>query len=316
MAFNSSRLQVLQGSWCSFLFFSNNSKSSSVYYQVTLTTCVVTSLLAPMAVVGNTLIMAAIWKNPSLRTPSYVLLAGLAFTDFCTGLLCQPFFVMYRLADLKGNIKMFCIAGVITQSVGYYLSTLTGLVMTIIAVERWLHMSRRSLLTVRRVVIIYITSVILLIAFFAGHMYNWYYTKDFFSEFIVTLVSGAALCFVLAVFAYSKVFKIIREHQSQVQANQNAIDIEKYKKSVFTILYVLAIFLLSYVPYVCCLLVFSIMDKFGTYLSSAASNVCAAVVFSSSIVNPLLYYWRIKEIRDSVRSMVRNLCLKENGENS
>ena len=125
MAFNSSRLP---DSWCSLIFFPNVSESSSVYYQVTLTTCVVTSLLAPMAVMGNALIMATIWRNPSLRTPSYVLLAGLAFTDFCTGLLSQPFFVMYQLARLAENRKLFCVAGFLTDR------------------------DHRSLLTVRRVV--------------------------------------------------------------------------------------------------------------------------------------------------------------------
>ena len=146
MAFNSSRLP---NSWCSFLFFRNSFESTSVYYQVTLTTCVVVSILGPMAVMGNALIIAAIWRNPSLRTTSYVLLAGLAFTDFCTGLLSQPFFVMYQLARLAGNRKMFCIAGVSTYGITYYFSTLTGIVLTMIGVERWLHMSRRSLLTLR-----------------------------------------------------------------------------------------------------------------------------------------------------------------------
>ncbi len=313
MALNSSRLQ---DSWCLFLPFSSASKSTSVNYQVTVSACVVTSLLAPMTVVGNALIMAAIWRNPSLRTPSYVLLAGLAFTDFCTGLLSQPFFVMYQWARLALNRKMYCFAGVITQSAGYYFSSLTVIVMTIIAVERWLHMSRRSLLTVHRVVIIYITFVVLLIAFFAGHMYNWY-TNNFFSAFIVIFIIAAGLCFFITFFAYLKVFKIIREHQNQVQTNQNAIDIEKYKKSVFTILYILAIFLLSYVPYVCCFLVISIiMDDFKTETYSTAMNACAAIVFSSSFVNPLLYYRRVKEIRDSVRSTVRNLIWKKNGEES
>ena len=304
MALNSSRLQ---DSWCSFLFLVNDNKSTSVYYQVTLTTCVVTSLLTPMAVVGNALIMAAIWRNPSLRTPSYVLLAGLAFTDFCTGLLSQPFFVMYRLGESR---NMFCITGVITQIVAYYFSSLTVIVMTTIAVERWLHMSRRSFLTVRRVVIIYATFVVLLLVFFACHVYHWYHTNDFFSLFVVILFSGAVLCFFVSGFSYFKVFRIIREHQSQVQTNQNAIDIEKYRKSVFTILYILAIFLLSYVPYVCCLLVFSIMDNFKAEPSSAVMNVCAVILFSSSSVNPLLYYRRIKEIKASVRSIVGNLICK------
>ena len=312
MAFNSS---PLPDSSCSdsFLFLSNFSKSSSVYYQVTLTTCIVTSLLAPMAVVGNALIMAAIWKNPSLRTPSYVLLAGLAFTDFCTGLLSQPFFVMYELASLAGNRTIFCIAGFITFCVAYYFSTLTVNVMTIIAIERWLHMSRRSLLTVRRVVILYITIAALLIPIVAGAgMYGRYNANEFLTIFFLS----ATLCFVLTIFAYFKVFRIIRQHQSQVQTNQNAIDIEKYKKSVFTILYILAIFLLSYVPFVCCFFVAGIFNKFGIESLLTAITVCAAIVFSSSFANPLLYYWRIKEIRTSIRSIARNLFCKENGEES
>ena len=311
MAFNSSRLPY---SWCSLLIYPNVSESTSVYYQVTLTTSVVTSLLAPMAVAGNALIMAAIWRNPSLRTPSYVLLAGLAFTDVCCGLLSQPFFVMNQIARLAGNRKMFCIAGIITEGVGYFFSCLTVIVMTIIAVERWPHMSRKSLLTVRRVVSLYIISVVLLILLVACHIYNWYKTNEFFSAFIVVLLFGAALCFSLTIFAYFKVFRIIREHQSQVQTNQNAIDIEKYKKSFFTILFILAIFLLSYVPFVCGILVISIMDDFRAESSSAAISVCAAIVFSSSFVNPLVYYRRIKEIRDSVANIVRSLCCKGNGE--
>ena len=216
MALNSSRLP---DSWCSFLGLSNVDKSNLVYYQVTLATCVVTSLLAPMAVTGNALIMAAIWRNPSLRTPSYVLLAGLAVTDFCSGLLSQPFFVMNQLAGLAGNIKLFCIGAVMTSNVGYIFSCLTVVVMTIIAVERWLYMSRRSLLTVRRVVILYITAVVLLILLVACNMYNWYETNEFFSAFIVVLLFCAALCFSLTIFAYLKVFQIIRQHQSQVQTN-------------------------------------------------------------------------------------------------
>lgn len=161
MAFNST--PNLPDSWCSLPIASNSSISTSGYYQLTLSVCVVISLLAPMAVAGNALTLAAIWKNTSFRTPSYILLAALAFTDFCTGLLTQPFYVVYRLGDLLRNIRMFCIGGVMTQSSGCYFSSLTVMVMAIIAVERWLHMSRRSLLTMRRVVILYITSAVCLL---------------------------------------------------------------------------------------------------------------------------------------------------------
>ena len=146
--------------------------ASLSYYQVTLTTCVITSLLAPMTMIANAFILAAIWKNPSLRTPSYVLLAGLAFTDFCTGLLTQPFYTVYKLADIKGNIKI-CIAGAVPESVGLYFSSLTFIAMTIMAVERWLHMSRRPFLTVRRVVVIYIICIVFAAFGVAARMYTW-----------------------------------------------------------------------------------------------------------------------------------------------
>ena len=172
-------------------------------------------------------------------------------------------------------------------------------------------MSRRSLLTVRRVVILYIVSTVLLIVLNACNMYNWYRTNKNFSALIVIFFLGTVLCFFITGFSYFKVFRIIRHHQSQIQTNQNAIDIDKYKKSVFTIIYILAIFLLTYVPFVCNLAVFSIMGFISTKLARVSVNACAVVVFSSSFVNPLLYYWRIKEIRDSVNRILRNVCCKE-----
>ena len=269
-----------------------------------------------MTVVANGLILSTICKNSSLRTPSYVLLAGLALTDFCTGLLTQPFFVVHQWADLTGNIEMFCISGVITQSVGYSLSSLTVIVMTIMAVERWLHMSRRSLLTVHRVVILYIMSTVLLSVLNACRMYNWYLTNKNFSAFVVIFFFASALCFLITGFSYFKVFRIIRHHQSQIQTNRNAIDIDKYKKSVFTIIYILVIFLLTYVPYVCNLAVVNIMIFISAKLARASINAFSVIVFSSSFVNPLLYYWRIKEIRDSVKRILRNVCCEESEEGS
>ena len=148
MSLNSS---LLPDKWCSMIITSSNSsKKTSVYYQVTLTGCVVTSLLAPMAVAGNAFILAAIWKNPSLRTASYVHLAGLAFTDFFTGLFSQLFYVVYKLAELAGERKVICIADVIAQITGNYFPSLPVIAVTIIAMERWLYMSRRSLLTALR----------------------------------------------------------------------------------------------------------------------------------------------------------------------
>ena len=90
----------------SLCFFDSIARNqSSVSYQVTVSASVIISILSPIAVAGNTLILAAIWKNPSLRTPSYILLCGLAFTDLSTGLITQPFYVVAELVCLQEPLK-------------------------------------------------------------------------------------------------------------------------------------------------------------------------------------------------------------------
>ena len=39
-------------------------------------------------------------------------------------------------------------------------------------------------------------------------------------------------------------------------------------------------------------------------------NFCVVIVFLSSFLNPLLYYWRIKEIRDGVKSIMAKIICK------
>lgn len=131
----------MASNWCSFLNFHNISNSTSTYYQVTLSACIVTSLLAPMTVAANVLILAAIWRNPSLRTPSYVLLAGLALTDFCTGLLTPPPYVTQKSAKSTRNSNLVCTGGLITSPFAHVFSYLRVVVMVMSAVERWLYMS-------------------------------------------------------------------------------------------------------------------------------------------------------------------------------
>jgi len=117
-------------------------------------------------------------------------------------------------------------------------------------------MSRRSLLTVRRVVILYITPAVLLFVFVVCYMHTLYYIGEISSPFTVILVLGAAFYFSVTAFAYYKVYdRIMRHHQNQVQTNENAIDIQRYKNSVFIIMYIRATSLLSYVPFVCCVAV-------------------------------------------------------------
>ena len=75
---------------------------------------------------------------------------------FAPGYLLNQFILYTDSRDLRG-IKMLCFArGVSSSTIAF---------RAIIAEERWLHMSLRSLLTVSRVVILFITSAVLLFVF-------------------------------------------------------------------------------------------------------------------------------------------------------
>ena len=120
---------------------------------VALSTSIVVAVLSPVAVALNALVLSAIWRKASLRTPCYILLAGLAFTDFGTGLISQPFYVANELIRLKGTDSkptLRIIMEAMMNDFASFFSCTTLLIITLMSVQRWLHMTRRSLITVRR----------------------------------------------------------------------------------------------------------------------------------------------------------------------
>ena len=67
--------------------------TENVSHKLILFNCVVNTLLMLTTIIGNILVLSAIWKTSSLRTPSIILLCGLATTDLVVGLVVQPLFL-------------------------------------------------------------------------------------------------------------------------------------------------------------------------------------------------------------------------------
>ena len=122
--------------------------------QIALITTVINTILSFVAMAGNALILATAWRNTSLRTPPYIFLGGLAFADFCTGLITQSSYVVFRVASLTQSMRLFCVARSTAINSGLFFSSVTVANIAFMAIERWIHMNRRSLLTKRRVIVI------------------------------------------------------------------------------------------------------------------------------------------------------------------
>ena len=289
------------------------------FYKVTLPMLVTMAILSPVAVVGNGLVLAAIWRNPSLRTPSYILLAGLALTDFCTGIISQPFLVASELVDSLVKLSGRTIrpsVNLTMRIIGHgcfeYFFNLTLLFMTFMSIERWLHMSRSSSLTMGRFHRIMTVLLFIPIPF---AVYRFQEIAMF--AYLFASVAFVLLCLSVTSVAYFKVFRIIHRHQQQICSNESspsfaqpAINFAKYKKSVFSILYILGIFYTGYLPMAITLgLVMVYRENCNMLFFSIYVSI--TLVFLSSSLNPLLYLWRMKDIRQEVRKLVKRIFCKD-----
>ena len=74
-------------------------------YFIITANCVVKLALAFQAITGNALVLYGVWKTPSLRSPSILLLCGLASTDLCVGLIVQPLVIAGSFINLYSQFE-------------------------------------------------------------------------------------------------------------------------------------------------------------------------------------------------------------------
>ena len=183
--------------------------------------------------------------------------------------------------------------------------------MALLSIDRWLHMTRRSMITVRRSYCMVSLPSFLLIPFAVLYAQEYYLASSAIMLVILLFsLTATSIC-------YFKVYRIIRHHQQQVQANgssqnfgQEAIDLAKYKKSVVTILYVLGV---SYVSYLPCLVIPVLMIAFNNIgnQSRAFFMVSLMFLYLSSSLNPVIYIWRMTDLRNGVKTLLTKCFCKQ-----
>ncbi|XP_068684121.1 high-affinity lysophosphatidic acid receptor-like [Montipora foliosa] len=285
------------------------------YVSIIFASSIVLLVLFSVAVVGNALILAAIWKRTFQRTWLHVLLSGLAFSDFCIGLIVQPFIALIFLLflDKSGvfDAQKVLIADMVTY-VGFmsatFFITVELILITLLSIERWLHMSRRSLMTPRRRCLIVALLLVVPALFVAGHYLS---LERLHVALTIVSVVVMLLCYLITTLAYyrgTQLYRIIRQHQQQVQGNQNfgqpAINLAKYKRSIKSILYIFALFSVCLIPFVAGIAsILSNRENLSCLEASAVFYVSFSLCFLSPSLNPAVYLWRMNEVREGVKSL-------------
>ena len=282
-------------------------QSRDILYCITYILLTVTNgMLAFVATNGNALVLTAVWKTPSLQTSTNVLLSGLAVSDLGIGLLAQPVYVVSLTARLIPMFNVWCPAFILMLSTSYLLITISFFTVTALSVERLLalqlHLRFQELVTNTRVLLV------LIIIWLTGVLTQILRIKVTVSVFGCFTVSWVIVLTSVNIYCYRKIYQIVRRHQVQINveaqvspvSNQTFPNINRYRKTVFTMLYIHGFFALCYIPMILVFLSFRIHAG-ASSLSFLLGDTGGTVIFLNSSLNPLLYCWRITEIRLSIK---------------
>ena len=269
--------------------------------------------LSITAVLGNALILLALYRESSLHPASKLLYRNLAITDICVGFTVDPLGII-RFTPMANKREHIC-HQVYKCSViiSYTLCSVSLLTMTVLSLDRLLALllglRYRQVVTLNRT---YATITLLwLVSTINATMYLLNPLITCWSANI-----GIALCLVTSILAYSRIFLTLRHNQIQVQGHVSQaqqrqspaipLNIARYRKAVSSVLWVQVTVVVCYLPY-------GIMEavtlqedvSLPVYI---ASEYTSALVYLNSSLNPLLYCWKIREVRQAVKNTLRLNC--------
>ena len=286
-------------------FLDVNIDKSDETFIANVLTSILNSIFSLITCVGNFVILHAIRKTEDLHSPSFALLYCLATSDLLVGAICQPFFVAHKIAEIVDNFSAYCTLRMLQSISSWITSGVSLLTLAAVSIDRLLaltlHLRYNMIVTIPRV--FQTASVIWMFSVTVVMLRFWMSNGWMFFPVVILL-----LTFLVTTLSTSKIFQIVRKHQRQINDQNvagmslqtNTINVLKCKKTAATVLYVYGLFLIFYFPFC----VTMIVETFIGYTRSVkiAYDYVTTVVFINSFLNPVVYCWRIREIRRAVNN--------------
>ena len=260
--------------------------------------------------VGNLLVIRALFKASSIPGNVKKLFLSLVFSDLAVGLVSQLMVGIIYAEILKTaskedyNLTSFCPSVINLNS---FLCAASFLTLTTIAVDRLLavslHLRYQELVTSKRLTIVlmslWLTSCITALVFIFLPKSN---------EMVVAVISLTG--YVLTTVAYVRVYKVVKYHQNKIYGqnqlqNAQTREAHRQRKSAYNSLFVAVVFLACYFPSFPCIILHMTNTSEISFL--VAYNASGFLVFLNSSLNPIVYCWRYREIRQIVKNTVKKI---------
>ena len=275
--------------------------------------CILNLVFSVVAVLGNLLVIHALWKSSSIPATVKKLFLSLALSDLAVGMLPQLMLgvniavMLSKTSNGDSNFASFCpVIVTACYFFAFFLCSASFFTIAAVAVDRLLaillHLRYRELVTSKRVnvalIMIWLTSGVAASVSILFTVANMIIATVQFILLLSTTV------------AYMRIYKVVRYHRIQIRSqlqlqNFEVGDLHRQKKSAWNALIVYVTFLFCYLPFYVSVL-FVLIDTEG--MSPLIANYATfLIIFLNSSLNPLVYCWRYREIRNIVRSSLKKV---------
>ena len=265
-------------------------------------TIIINGITCPFTVLLNVLVIMAVKRRPSLQNNANILLACLAATDALTGLTTQPSFIAWKTSQLVG----FKIRSGPFRYFGHnpfirLWSVCSCLHLVLVTCERLVAikftMHYYDIATKRKIKIAVISCWIFSLS--CEFLKRMSITAKF-SDLLVALVLISCILFIAS--AYVVLYLETRRHHKVIKTQQlPQEEVERFakeSKALKTTVYVISAVALCFLPMGVTFLSYTM--KWPLFLPTPWVRTFAML---NSLVNPLIYCWRQKEMRKFVFRM-------------
>ena len=269
-------------------------------------------LFSITASLGNILILIALRKATSIHPPTKLLFQCLAITDLGVGLISQPLFVTPMLLPYNIDITIWYVCKYLFWCLSITFGAVSVFTSTALSVDRLLALFSglryRQVVTLKRVRAVLASGCLTALLIVLVSYFRVEAARSIIKIFLT-------LSLIISLFSYTKIVLRLGQHQSSVrdnvqqgQANKGGIplNLERYKRTVVSIALVQLALIVCYLPFVICHILKD-LNRFPSRFR-VLLDLTITLLFINSSLNPFLYCWRIKEIRQAAKATIKRFC--------
>ncbi|KAL9983774.1 hypothetical protein ACROYT_G006001 [Oculina patagonica] len=274
-----------------------------------LVNCVLNALCSFTAALGNGIILFVIWRTPSLHLPSKTLLFGLALTDFFVGLVTQPLKVASSVIYLAYEEDSPLVLRDVFDVLSIILTGASFTTAAAISIDRYLvfylHMRYQVIVTNKKAI------GVIAFSWLFSSLFGFIWTQSTKAYYLIGILAFV-ISFSIIMLMYYKIYRVVRRHRTQIQSQaqvgaenrtSSQLCFARSTKSAMNTFYVCVILFFCFFPYACTAGIIQLTGPSSTkYITLQYTGT---ITFMNSSLNPLVYFWRIGEIRMAIKRTLK-----------